>query len=143
MDAALDAAEELYAGGNLPGEVYEDFFAEYEREKDDLDDAVGDRLLDEVNIKLDRVEAGTSTVATREEGYEEFWRERAREFGLGAVSQATDEESHDETGGEATGTGGESPDEANPGEDRPLPSGCYRASGAPAGSSAGETTAGL
>lgn len=97
--------------------MYEDFSAEYEREKDNLDDAVGDRLLEEVNIKLDRVEAGSSTVETREEGYEEFWRERAREFGPDAVGEATDEESDGETGGEANGAGGEPPDDANPGED--------------------------
>jgi len=41
-------------------------------------------LLDEVNLKLDRVRRGETTV-TRErdvEGYEEYWRQRAREHGL-------------------------------------------------------------
>jgi CPA1 family monovalent cation:H+ antiporter len=45
-------------------------------------DHVGERLLEELDIKLDRVSAGESTVAGREEGYEEFWRDRARAFGL-------------------------------------------------------------
>jgi len=45
-------------------------------------DDVGDRLLEEVDLKLDYVTDGTSTVERREEGFEEFWRERAAEFGL-------------------------------------------------------------
>jgi CPA1 family monovalent cation:H+ antiporter len=45
-------------------------------------DDVGDRLMDEVDLKLDQVRDGESTVQTGEEGYEEFWRDRVREFGL-------------------------------------------------------------
>ena len=45
-------------------------------------DDVGDRLLEEVDLKLDRVNDGVSTVDEREEGYEEFWRTQASEFGL-------------------------------------------------------------
>jgi CPA1 family monovalent cation:H+ antiporter len=43
---------------------------------------VGDRLTEEVDLKLDNVRGGESTVKEVEEGYTEFWRERAREFGL-------------------------------------------------------------
>ena len=45
---------------------------------------VAEALLDEVNLKLDRVRSGERTVTRlrEEEGYEEFWRRRAREYGL-------------------------------------------------------------
>jgi CPA1 family monovalent cation:H+ antiporter len=59
-----------------------------------VSDDVGERLLEEVDFKLDRVRDGESTVAGREEGYTEFWRERAREFGLDTdldVSEAADD----------------------------------------------------
>ena len=128
VDAALEAAHDLHGGGELAGEVYEDFTAEYEREKVQLDaaiaellaenpgirreqllagerqvlqreksaimdamragavsDDVGERLLEEADLKLDYVADGVSTVERREEGYEEFWRDRAREFGLDAA----------------------------------------------------------
>jgi CPA1 family monovalent cation:H+ antiporter len=50
-----------------------------------LGDDVGQRLLDEVDLKIDQVEAGESTVRgdwTGEEAYREFWRTRAAEYGL-------------------------------------------------------------
>ena len=47
-----------------------------------LSDDVGDRLMEEVDVKLDLVDDGESTVERREEGYEEFWRSRAAEFGI-------------------------------------------------------------
>lgn len=124
-EAALDAAERLRRRGDIPGSVYDDFTAEYEREQEDLrhaiselmgenpdlrreemlvgerqilqreksairdamrdgviGDDVGDRLLEEVDLKLDRVNDGQSTVDEREEEYEEFWRTQAAEFGL-------------------------------------------------------------
>jgi CPA1 family monovalent cation:H+ antiporter len=62
---------------------------------------VADELLEEVNLKLDRVERGETTVLERGEGYEEYWRERAREKGL-----LTDES---ETAGDDPS--GEAPDE--------------------------------
>ncbi|WP_049901588.1 cation:proton antiporter [Halococcus agarilyticus] len=123
--AALEAAEELRQHGDIPSNVYEDFTAEYEREQEDLHEAisrlmqdnpelrreellvgerrllqrekgaiqdamrdgviaddVGDRLLEEVDLKLDRVNDGESTVDEGEEEYEEFWRTQANEFGL-------------------------------------------------------------
>lgn len=127
VDAALEAAEDLYEDGRIPRGVYERFDREYGTEKEDLNDAiskllsehpeirererfvgerqvlirersaigsaerdglistdVADDLLDEVNLKLDRVQAGETTVSRmrEEEGYEEFWRRRAREQGL-------------------------------------------------------------
>ncbi|MGB9955655.1 cation:proton antiporter [Haloferax prahovense] len=47
-----------------------------------VSDDVGERLLEETNLKLDRVEAGQSTVMDGREGYDEVWRERVRELGL-------------------------------------------------------------
>ncbi len=132
VDAALESAARLYDAGELSPSVYEDFRTEYEREKEDLDEAisqllddnpelrreellvgerrvlkqeksalmdamrtgavsddVGHRLMEEVDLKLDRVESGESTVTDRpEEGYEEFWRSRAREFGLESRPEA-------------------------------------------------------
>jgi CPA1 family monovalent cation:H+ antiporter len=49
-----------------------------------LSDDIADKLLEEVDLKLDHVRDGQSTVDRREEGYEEFWRTRASEFGLEA-----------------------------------------------------------
>ncbi|GAA0228945.1 Na+/H+ antiporter [Haladaptatus pallidirubidus] len=127
VDSALNAAERLHDKGELPGGVYEDFRGEYEREKDDLNaaisqllmnnpdlrreellvgerrvlkeeksaimdamrsgvvsDDVGERLLEEVDLKLDRVDSGESTARENpeKEGYTEFWRVRADEYGL-------------------------------------------------------------
>ncbi|MDS0473947.1 cation:proton antiporter [Natrinema sp. 1APR25-10V2] len=45
-------------------------------------DEVGEPLLEEVNLKLSRIDQGRSTVQETEEGYSEFWRRRAEEFGL-------------------------------------------------------------
>ena len=60
---------------------------------------VGERLLEEANIKLDRVSAGETTVDRRVEGYEEFWRRRAEEFGLD-VGREGDDMGADERVGE-------------------------------------------
>jgi len=49
-----------------------------------VSDEVAERLLEEVDLKLDRVRDRETTVERREEGYEEFWRDRADEFGLDA-----------------------------------------------------------
>jgi CPA1 family monovalent cation:H+ antiporter len=124
-DAALDAADRLHSRGDIPGDVYNDFTAEYEEEREDLRGAIsqlmrenpdlrreelligerrllqreksaiqdtvqngvisgdiGDRLLEEVDLKLDRIDDGMSTVDESEEAYEEFWRTQAAEFGL-------------------------------------------------------------
>lgn len=128
VDSALEAAERLRDAGQLSSSTYEDFTAEYDREKADLNDAIrellhehpeirregllagerqilrreksalmdairsgvisddiGERLIEEVDIKLDRVHSGESTIREVEEGYEEFWRTRAAEFGLTAA----------------------------------------------------------
>jgi CPA1 family monovalent cation:H+ antiporter len=127
VDSALEAAERLHNRGDLPGDVYDDFRGEYEKEKDDLNSAIsrllrenpelrreellvgerrvlkqeksaimdathsgvisddiGERLLQEVDLKLDRVDTGQSTVRDDpdNEAYEEFWRARAAEYGL-------------------------------------------------------------
>lgn len=127
VDAALEAAASLHEEGAISEQLHEDFTAEYEREKADLDDAisdlladapeireerllagerrllqqekaaimdavrsgvvsddVGDALLEETDLKLDHVRDGASTVARDREGFEEFWRGRAREYGLEA-----------------------------------------------------------
>jgi len=54
-------------------------------------DHVGEELLEEADIKLDRVHAGESTVAATEEAYEEFWRHHAREFGLDVPEPGAEE----------------------------------------------------
>jgi len=52
-----------------------------------VNDDTGRQLLQEVNLKLDHVRDGESTVERRAEGFEEFWRSQAREFGLEAVAE--------------------------------------------------------
>ncbi|ODR80666.1 Na+/H+ antiporter [Haladaptatus sp. W1] len=49
-----------------------------------ISDDIGERLLEEVDLKLDRVDTGRSTVRDdpENEAYEEFWRARAAEYGL-------------------------------------------------------------
>jgi CPA1 family monovalent cation:H+ antiporter len=49
-----------------------------------VSDDVGRRLIEEVDLKLDRVQSGESTVSDRpkREEYEEFWRSKADEYGL-------------------------------------------------------------
>ncbi|WP_277555691.1 hypothetical protein [Halobaculum limi] len=47
-----------------------------------VSDEIGERLLGETNLKLDRVEAGESTVMDGRKGYDEVWRERVRELGI-------------------------------------------------------------
>jgi CPA1 family monovalent cation:H+ antiporter len=125
IDRALDAAERLNQGGDIPSSVYDDFTMEYEREKEELNEAIskllqdhpelryeqrlsgerrilqreksalmdasrrgvisdpiGERLLEEVDLKLERVRGGDSTLGGEEEGYEEFWRSQASAYGL-------------------------------------------------------------
>lgn len=54
---------------------------------------VGERLIEEVDLKLDRVQSGESTVRQTEEGYTESWRQRVEEFGLetDTTVESTDE----------------------------------------------------
>lgn len=52
-----------------------------------VSDDAGEELLEEVNLKLDTVRDGESTVEAGEDGYREFWRDRAAEFGLDAVDE--------------------------------------------------------
>ncbi|MFB6165742.1 MAG: cation:proton antiporter, partial [Haloarculaceae archaeon] len=125
VDEALEAAERLHRAGSLRGEVYENFTEEYEREKDELEEAIaellatapelrheqyltgerqllqreksaimdamrngvisdvaGERLVEEVNLKLDFVRDGKSTVKGESEGFQESWRQRAAELGV-------------------------------------------------------------
>ncbi|MFB6132843.1 MAG: sodium:proton antiporter, partial [Halanaeroarchaeum sp.] len=69
-----------------------------------IGDDVGQRLLDEIDLKISSVDDGETTVTRRseavEEGgaYEEFWHEEARKFGL---------ESAYEEDGERDGSAGE------------------------------------
>ena len=53
---------------------------------------VGERLVEEIDLKLDRVQSGGSTVRDEGESYEEFWRQRAAEFGLDAARVDDDAE---------------------------------------------------
>nr|WP_254523147.1 Na+/H+ antiporter [Natrinema caseinilyticum] len=138
VDSALEAADELHDNNRLPGDVYDDFRAEYGREKEALQEAisellsehpeirreelligerqvlkreksaimdamrtgvigdeVGRPLLEEVNLKLSQVDQGRSTVDETEEEYDEFWRQRAQEFGLRSASLSERDESRD------------------------------------------------
>ncbi|AGN00765.1 na+ antiporter [Salinarchaeum sp. Harcht-Bsk1] len=142
VDAALEAAEDLNERGDIPQQAYEEFTAEYEREKAALAgairellaetpelrheqilagerrllqreksalidaarsgvvaDDVGERLLEEVDLKLDYVHDGQSTVASDEEAFEEFWRQRADEYGLDVDRQHLDDAGTEDTPG--------------------------------------------
>ncbi|MCO8245016.1 Na+/H+ antiporter [Haladaptatus sp. AB643] len=57
-----------------------------------ISDDVGERLLEEVDLKLDRVDTGQSTVRDDpdNEAYEEFWRARVKEYGLDTSSADDD-----------------------------------------------------
>jgi CPA1 family monovalent cation:H+ antiporter len=70
-----------------------------------VSDDAGDSLLEEIDLKLDYVRDGRSTVEKRAEGFEEFWRRRAREFGLEGV-ETTPRGPDDGTDGTATGREG-------------------------------------
>jgi len=48
-------------------------------------DDVAEHLREEVDLKLDRLRSGTSTVAADEEEFEEFWRSRAAKLGMEAT----------------------------------------------------------
>ena len=53
-------------------------------------DEVAEELLEETNLKLDRVHESQSMVEGEVEGYEEFWRSRVEEFGLEIEEQRAD-----------------------------------------------------
>lgn len=139
VDSALKAADDFYESNQLPRDVYENFRAEYSREREDLretiskllseypeirreelligerqvlkreksaiidamrsgavSDEAGRPLLEEVNLKLLQVDEGRSTVKGElEEGYEEFWRQRVRNFGLEVADLSGREQSED------------------------------------------------
>ncbi|MFC7046487.1 Na+/H+ antiporter [Halobacteriaceae archaeon GCM10025711] len=61
-----------------------------------ISDDVGGRLLNEADLKLDYVYSGETTVKSRGEGYEEFWRDRAAEFGLDVPSVSANGRGPDE-----------------------------------------------
>jgi CPA1 family monovalent cation:H+ antiporter len=135
VDAALETADRLKENGDIPPEVYDDFTAEYRREKADLNETIsallaaqpelrheqlraGERrllrneksavmdasrrglvsddaaevLIREVDLKLDRLSSGESTVDEDEEGYEEFWLERVRDTDLNVSVEMPDDE---------------------------------------------------
>lgn len=47
-----------------------------------VSDDVGERLLEETDLKFDRVAVDESTVIDGREGYDEFWHERVRALGI-------------------------------------------------------------
>ncbi|MBX0294917.1 cation:proton antiporter [Haloarcula nitratireducens] len=61
-----------------------------------ITDDIAESLLEETNLKLDRVRGGETTVQADREGYEEFWRSRADDFGL--EIDETDGESESDEG---------------------------------------------
>ena len=160
---ALQAVERLHDRGDIPGDVYGDFSAEYGKEHENLNhaisellkhnpelryeqlligerqvlrreksaimdaarsgvvaDDVAERLSEEVDLKLDRVRDGESTVHERGEGYEEFWRQRAAEFGLDTELSEAERKGPSKPSSDATTDGAgtaagadETPDEAD------------------------------
>ena len=68
-----------------------------------VSDDAGDSLLEEIDLKLDYVRDGRSTVEKRAEGFEEFWRRRAREFGLENVETTPRGPDDGTAGAEAAG----------------------------------------
>jgi CPA1 family monovalent cation:H+ antiporter len=61
-----------------------------------ISDDVSERLLDEIALKLDYVADGLSTVATDEEAYEEFWRDRVDEYGMDLRDARSEAEAEEE-----------------------------------------------
>jgi CPA1 family monovalent cation:H+ antiporter len=59
-----------------------------------VSDDIADRLLEEADVKLDLVNDGESTVEQLEEGYEEFWRSQAAEFGIDFEVETADAEAN-------------------------------------------------
>jgi CPA1 family monovalent cation:H+ antiporter len=49
-------------------------------------------LIREVDLKLDRLSSGESTVDEDEEGYEEFWRQRVRDADLDGSVETSDDD---------------------------------------------------
>jgi CPA1 family monovalent cation:H+ antiporter len=76
-------------------------------------DDVAERLSEEVDLKLDRVRDGESTVHERGEGYREFWREQAADFGLDTRLDREDLEPDGDTDAEADGPG-DGPEDDDP-----------------------------
>jgi CPA1 family monovalent cation:H+ antiporter len=83
----LDEHPEIRASRQLAGERQVLSRERSAIQSAELDGVVGnevaDDLLEEVEIKLDLITEGESTVESGEtEGYEEFWRSRARQYGV-------------------------------------------------------------
>jgi len=68
----------------------------------------GEPLLEEINLKLSKIDSGQSTVKDElEEGYEEFWRYRAREFGILPADRSEQDSPGDEPAGDGEHRGQE------------------------------------
>ena len=66
VDAALEAAEQLERAGNLPYGVYKDFTAEYEREKDGLNDTTARLLRENPELRHEELLVGERRVLQQE-----------------------------------------------------------------------------
>ncbi|MFB6080518.1 MAG: Na+/H+ antiporter [Haloferacaceae archaeon] len=66
-----------------------------------VSDDVGDDLLNEVNLKIDRLSSGESTVAGEQEGYEEFWRNQVHDADVEIDLDVPDGEAATEAGATA------------------------------------------
>ena len=84
------------AGGGIPAELLVDLLAEFTivTAVRVISDAVGERLLEEVDLMLDCLRDGTSTVEGEREGHQKFWRQRAAEMNV--YEQTTPVEAPDE-----------------------------------------------
>ncbi|MFB6284860.1 MAG: cation:proton antiporter [Halobacteria archaeon] len=47
-----------------------------------IDDEVGEKLLEEIDYKIDQIESGERAISEGKEGYKEYWRRAAKEYGL-------------------------------------------------------------
>ena len=66
VEAALDAADDLHASGDITQDVYDDFTAEYEREKDQLNEAIATLMSQNPELRTEQVLAGERRLLQRE-----------------------------------------------------------------------------
>jgi CPA1 family monovalent cation:H+ antiporter len=66
LDAALDAADRLREGGNLPSGIYEEFTDTRQREMDDLDEAISQLMHENPELRQEELLAGERQILKQE-----------------------------------------------------------------------------
>ncbi|WP_255149097.1 cation:proton antiporter [Halorarius halobius] len=66
VDSALDTAERLKEGGEIPAEVYDEFTAEYRREKEDLNEAIASLLGKQPELRNEQLLASERRILQEE-----------------------------------------------------------------------------